>query len=102
MRYRERPKVVEAKQLKGTQPDGTNVEELFAWMREGNTPGKGLPVELGFPVVKHTAGDDLLLAIYTPDQKWMARVGDWIIKHRNREFSVVKGEDFDILYEVVE
>ena len=95
--YRERGALVEAMQLIGVLPDGTNIDEVFDWMREGNTPGKGLPVE------RHIdADDDLVVVIHSPDQTWTGRVGDWVVKHHNREFSVIGDDEFEASYEVVE
>ncbi len=100
--YRERGAVIEAMQLTGTPPDGTNIEEVLAWMREGwmregNTPGKGLPE------VYVDAGDDVVIRLHSSLRETTdARVGDWVVKHRNHVFSVVSDDEFDILYEVVE
>ncbi len=140
--YRERGALIEAMQLTGVPPDGTNVEDVFAWMHEGNTPGKGLPVErtekeqarravmadlalkyldrppsdaeLDLLLVNFRedvemspkgyidADDDLVVVIHSPDQTWTGRVGDWVVKHRNREFSVIGDDEFEAMYEVVE
>ncbi len=103
--YRERGALIEAMQLTGVPPDGTNIDEVFDWMREGNTPGKGLPVEC-FPMLFHTAGDDLLLVIHAPGRKWEARVGDWIIRNSGHpfglRFSTQTDDEFEATYEVVE
>jgi len=90
--YRKRGALVEAMRLTGTPPDGTNVEDVFTWMRES----------MEFPEKVLTAGDDLVIVIPGEHLGQEARVGDWIIKYRNREFGVISDDVFEDLYEVVE
>ena len=86
MKYRKKPVIIEARQFKTNNDDGTCMEKLATWIR------------LNDGVVKN---DNTNLYIETLEGTHKAEVGDWIIQGVKGEFYPCKPEIFDMTYEKV-
>ncbi len=70
------PFEVEAWQFVGVPPDGTNADELIAWMTAGHT----------FARILVMADDSIAISIETPKGTKVVFLDDWIIRNDKGEF----------------